>query len=337
MDIRDFMPGEEVVVRIKADIAAYEAERRQVMRALLWRVPVFVGGVLALVAAVALVFNVLADPFEQWFSAPHMFLYFIGIVTLYFAYIQAVRPSRRLKQSFRERVLPAVFVFIDQLGYKNGEKPYSFERMPQEVTGKFTLHSFGDMISGQYDGFGFELFETTLAYTMKKSSVRVFKGVVVAFGAVAPFPGLLVATPRKSTAFGFVRRILGGKTGEMRSGNDVIDARYKFTTDNVQAARPLVSGRMAQALQWLVEGWPNRPARVALRGDSGFLLIPHEKDFFALPSISRALDYQKHIAPMIADLGALLATAALVRKISVPDEVPVPDDSYQQPPVEPGS
>ena len=334
MDVQDFLPGEEAVAQIKADIEAYEAERRQVQRAVLWRVPVFVGVVLVLVAAVALAFNLLADPSEQWLSAPHIFLYVGGMAALLFAYRRAVSPARRLRNSFRQKVLPAVFVFVDQLRYRNGEKPYTFDQLPKEVTASFTAQTFGDVISGTYNDFGFELFETTLTRSGKKNSVNVFKGVVVAFGAAVPFPGLLVATPRGGTLFGFMRRMLGRKGGELLSGMDAIDARYKFTTDNTKAARPLVTGRLAQALQWLVEGWPDRPARVALRGDTGFLLLPHNKDFFALPSVSRRLDYERHIAPMIADLVALLATAALVRKINVPDEAPQPEQAgtRQEPP-----
>jgi hypothetical protein len=32
------------------------------------------------------------------------------------------------------------------------------------------------------------------------------------------------------------------------------------------------------------------------------------------------LDYTTHVAPMISDMGAMLATAALVRKIGAKDE-----------------
>ncbi len=81
-----------------------------------------------------------------------------------------------------------------------------------------------------------------------------------------------------------------------------------------------MSGRLAQALKWLGETWPDDPARVALDGSDGFLLLPQPKDFFELPDISVPLDYQTHVAPMIADMGAMLATAALVRKIGAKDE-----------------
>ncbi|RUY84792.1 hypothetical protein EN974_35555, partial [Mesorhizobium sp. M7A.F.Ca.CA.001.12.2.1] len=85
-------------------------------------------------------------------------------------------------------------------------------------------------------------------------------------------------------------------------------------------AQPLVSGRLAQALKWLGETWPDDPARVALNGSDGFLLLPQTKNFFELPDISVPLDYSRHVAPMISDMGAMLATAALVRKIGAKDE-----------------
>jgi len=59
---------------------------------------------------------------------------------------------------------------------------------------------------------------------------------------------------------------------------------------------------------------------VALSGSDGFLLMPRSKNFFELPHISEPIDYNRHVAPMITDLGAMLATAALVRKIGARDE-----------------
>jgi len=77
---------------------------------------------------------------------------------------------------------------------------------------------------------------------------------------------------------------------------------------------------LAQALTWLRETWPYDQARVALSGSDGFLLMPRSKNFFELPHISEPIDYNRHVAPMITDLGAMLATAALVRKIGARDE-----------------
>ncbi|WP_353644976.1 hypothetical protein [Mesorhizobium sp. WSM2239] len=107
----------------------------------------------------------------------------------------------------------------------------------------------------------------------------------------------------------------------MKSGVPALDENYEFRTNNIAVAQPLVTGRLAQALQWLGETWPDEPVRLALENRDGYLLIPEKKNFFELPPISEPPDYKRHIAPMIADMAALLATAALVRKVGASDDV----------------
>ena len=43
MKANDFMPDGDVIAGIKADLERYEAERARVHRAVMWRVPVFLG------------------------------------------------------------------------------------------------------------------------------------------------------------------------------------------------------------------------------------------------------------------------------------------------------
>jgi len=321
MDAKDFLPGEGVVAGIKADIERYETERHRAHRAVMWRIPVFDGLWIAAILGVAYAFNSFADPNEQWLSTPHVFLYIVGFVALFFIHAQAVKPATELQQSLRDRIMPLVFGFIEEMGYRHEATPVSFSRMPQEASGAFNRQRFDDVFSGRYEGFPFELYEATLSEKYGKSSTQVFKGVIVAFEKIAPFPGLLVATRKSGMVVGFLKSLFGGKLEELQSGVAALDENYEFRTDNVEAARPLVTGRLAQALQWLGETWPEQPARVALKGSDGFLLIPLSKNFFELPGISQPLDYKAHVEPMIADMGALLATAALVRKIGAPDDV----------------
>jgi hypothetical protein len=178
------------------------------------------------------------------------------------------------------------------------------------------------VISGKYEGFAFELYETELADKQGKSERMKFKGVVLAFDAVAPFPGLLVATHKANMVTSFFRGLFGDENlEEVRSGVPALDENYEFRTDNTAVAQPLVTGRLAQALQWLGEAWPDEPARVALHGGDGFLLLPAKKNFFELPPISVPLDYKKHIEPIIADMAAMLATAALVRNVGAAEEI----------------
>jgi len=320
MEAADFMPSEAVIAGIRKDIEAYEARRASTYRRVRWRVPLFVGPVLVFVALVAWLFNKVADPNEQWFSTPHVFLYIGGFVFAAILYFQAMTPATRLQQSFRDTLLPMIFGFVRDVRYQHGVRPNSFDRLPTETVGAFNRQSFDDIIAGRYEDFPFELYEAKLTVGSGKSEQTVFKGVVVAFETVEPFPGILVAARKAGKVVGFFRSMFSGKLQELASGVPELDATYEFRTDNLDAARPLVTGRLASALTWLGETWPHDQARVALNGSDGFLLMPRSKDFFELPDISVPIDYQSHIAPMIADLGAMLATASLVRKIGAPDE-----------------
>src|SRR4029079_19421167 len=120
-----------------------------------WRVPVFFGLLLILVDPLAYAFNSFASPYEQWTSSPHVILYFFAIASSYFVYVGAMRPATRLKQSFRDRVLPVIFGFVDDLHYTNGKTPESFDRLPHAAVGGFNQKTFDDVVSGTYDGFAF--------------------------------------------------------------------------------------------------------------------------------------------------------------------------------------
>ena len=264
MDTQGFMPGEDVIAGIRKDIEAYEVERAKAYAQVKWRVPVFL--ILTLVAAVVLAYllNNFASPYEQWTSAPHMFLYFGSLVAAFYAYSLAMKPATRLRQSFRDRLLPIIFGFITDLRYANATTPSSFDRLPKQAVGSFNRQSFDDVISGRYEEFPFELYETTLSYKAGKSDQTMFKGVITAFETVTPFPGLLIAMKRAGSVSKFFRDMFGkGGLEEVTCGIAGIDEKYEIRTDNPGAARPLVSGRLAKALEWLGETWPGEPARVA--------------------------------------------------------------------------
>jgi len=320
MKADDFLPGEDVIAGIKADIARYETERSRVQRSLLWRVPLFDGLTLLVIFGLAWLANSLAHPQELWFSTPHIFIYMFGFAALLFMHAQAVKPAKKLQQALRDRAIPLIFRFIEDIKYDHETRPLSYPRLPRETLGAFNREQFDDVISGRYEDFPFELYEATLRHKSGKSSALVFKGIIIAFQTATPFRGVLVAARKAGKVSGFFRGIFGEKLKELQSGNAVLDEIYEFRTDNVEAAQSLVTGRLAQALEWLVETWPESPARVALKGDDCFLLIPLQKNFFELPGISQPLDYRVHVEPMVADMAALLATASLVRKVGGTDE-----------------
>lgn len=323
MNADDFMPSPDRLARIRKEIEGYEAGRIAAVARVRWRVPLFLGLYVVGIAAVAWLFNAFADPREQWFSSPHVFLYVVGFVVSFFVYSAAMKPATELQQSFRDKVLPAIFGFIGDMRYARSTTPGSFDRLPRTAAGTFNRQSFDDVISGRYEDFSFELYEASLSNKAGKSSHTVFKGIILAFETETAFPGLLVATRRSGSVSRFFRDMFGtGGLEEMQSGVPHLDEQYEFRSDNASAARPLVTGRLARALDWLRESWPHDPARVALKGHDGFLLLPHTKNFFELPGVGTPLDYDLHIKPIIADMVSLLATGALVRKVGSRDDAP---------------
>jgi len=315
MSATSFMPDDSVVAAIRKDIERYEAERASAHKQVMWRVPVFIG--LPLVAAVLLAFffNGLADRNEQWSSTPHVFLYFGTLMLLLWLYTVAMKPATSLQKSFREHLLPIVFGFVKDVRYANGATPQSFDRLPRDLVGGFDRQSFDDVVAGTYEDFPFELYEAHLRTRSGKSTITKFKGVIVAFQLAAPFPGMLMATRKANQVVSFFRGIFGSSVEEIACGVPEIDEVYEFRTDNIDAARPVITGRLPKALQWLAESWKEEQARVALKGEDGYLLLPISRNMFELPSVSVPLDYKVHIEPIVADMASLLATAALVRKV----------------------
>ncbi len=322
MDAADFMPGEAALAGIRGEIESYEAERQKVVRSVRIRIPVVIGVVLILTAVLAITFNAFADPRERWVSTPHIYLYILAAAGLSIAHFVATSPARKLRRSVRDRLLPVVFGFIENVRYRKGETPDSVSRIPKDAIGNFNDSRFDDEISGVWQGLPFELYEAAFSVGSGKGGGTVFRGVVIALATERAFPGVLVATRKANKVTSFFRGIFGKELESLSSGDPVLDAAYDFRTDNPAAAGPLVTGRLARALQWLGEAWPEEPARIALQGKDAFLLLPQSKNFFELPDISEPLDYKTHIAPMIADMASLLATGALVRQIGSGDEQP---------------
>jgi hypothetical protein len=152
---------------------------------------------------------------------------------------------------------------------------------------------------------------------------------VSAFEILVPFPGLLVAIKRA----GMQSRVVSGKFGlameAVTSGVASLDEQYTFRTDNPEAARTLVAGRLAEALQAVSTAWPGEPARIVLKGSDGFVLLPLKRNLFEVPGIWKAIDYTRDVEPIVADLSALLETAAMVREAGAPDARATPQAMAQ--------
>lgn len=308
------MPSAEAVAELQGSIDAYNARRPEVERRARRRVLFHVGGValvfLAIVTAV-LVLVPGAEILSTW-------AFIVGVAAVVFmlgAYTIAMMPAKSFQQDLRSTLFSRLFPFVEDVSYGHGRQPVSFARVPVEATGRFNRRHFDDVISGRHEGFPFELYETTLKYKAGKSTSTVFRGVIVAFHAPRRFPGTLLATKAVGGVTLFFRKLFGdGGLERVTSGHAALDEAYEFRSDAADAARPLVNGDFASALDWMREAWPGEPARVALRNDDVFLLLPMDRDCFELPGIGTPLDYEAHVKPIAAELAAMTATAALVRK-----------------------
>ncbi len=219
VETTDFMPSEAVIAGIRKDIEDYEARRASAYRQVRWRVPVFVGLVVVFMVLVAWLFNKVADPNEQWFSTPHVFLYFGSFVAALLLYFQAMKPATQTAA-----ILPRDAAADDLRLHPGHALPaWRYARIPStgchaRRSAPSTGRSFDDVFSGRYEGFAFELYEAELREGTGKGSSTAFRGVIVAFETIAPFPGTLVATRRANVVVGFFRGMFASRMEELSSG-----------------------------------------------------------------------------------------------------------------------
>jgi hypothetical protein len=320
--IGEFSPPPEAVQRIVADVAAYEADRKIAHQAVRWRVPVVMGSFVALAAAAVAIDiwftrGAFLDNRYQWIQIALGLGIFLGGIE---AYKFARKPAVIAQEKFRSRLLPMVFGFVENLRHGRGMRPDSFAGIPQEVTGHFNREEFDDYIAGRWRDLDFELCEARLRYKAGKSTSEAFRGVIVSFPLARPFAGKLIVTRQIGSVSRFFRDAWAKQVPiRPQSGDAEIDKTFEFRTDNEAATRELFGHGLPKALKWLLETWPQAPARLALTGARGYLLLPgSDAALFELPDISAPLDYNRHVTPIVADLGRILAIARLVRDASQP-------------------
>ncbi|MFN7010914.1 MAG: hypothetical protein ACK4PN_12870 [Allorhizobium sp.] len=308
--VRDrLMPAPETLARIRAEIDAYNARRAQVVRQTRLRLAMGLGGWTLL--SLALCWPLVVAGHSQAFGLACLAVLLGG----YFVFDRAMAPRRRLRQSVRDRLLPAVFGFVDDLRYSVGGLPRFLERMPGNEFLRRTHSRHRDQLSGRLDGFAFTLSETELSVGQGGKREITFIGIAIAFVQETGFPGTLLAAKRPGRLARAIRGLLeDGRLGAVKSGDDRIDASHEFRTDNPEAALPRVAA-MAGALDRLSGLWPDGVIRIALRHKDGFLLVPTGRDFFELPPLGTPLDFEAHVRPMMDDLLALVSTARLVSRI----------------------
>ncbi len=311
MNKNAFTPGDAVANEVMRGVSAYNDERVGIYNTLKWRRPVVLG--LFAVVALAVLGVTLLNMRQS--GLPFGIAVVAVIFGFGFVYSWLMGPTTRLQQSFRNTFIPKVFGFIDGVSYKQGKTPASYPHIPKAAIGAHNRRSFDDSISGRHNGFQFEVYEASLSQKSGKSSVQVFKGVIMAFTLDKPFSGVLVATKKVGSASKFFRDLFGtGGLVQVESGDAELDGLYEFRSDNPDAARRLMTAGFTDALDHLRSAWPEQPGRIALTGSDAYVLLPTTRNFFELPSVSMACDYKQHIEPMVSDITRLLGIAEGVKK-----------------------
>lgn len=310
VDEAALMPKDAALEALHAAVADYNASRGRVTGDMYLRVVLIFGGYLVFAAFVAYI---------AWVEiATDVVGIVLGLLFVGggFVWRFAIAPARQFQQSLRNRMLPLVFGFVDEVKYGHGEEPHFMRTMPGKDFVPRDRHEHGDLIAGRHEGLNFVLAESEFTTGSGKSRQTTFKGVIFHFVREQAFPGLLLAARRPNAVHRFMRDLFGGsKMALVTSGNPEVDVSHEFRTDQPQAATPLVQGALAKALDYLATEWRDDVVRIALSGRDCYLLVPAKKDFFELPPVDTPIDFDRHLRPMIRDLVMLLATAPLVSKI----------------------
>lgn len=310
VDEAALMPKEGSLDALHGAVAEYNAARPKVARDMYVTVTLLLG--VYLLFSVLVLYLVATQIEEDWTFVTLAAL----IVGGTFVWKFAVAPAKRFQQTLRDRMLPLVFGFVDEVQYVHGATPRFIAGMPGKEFVQRDRAVHGDMIAGVHEGLAFTLSETELSTGSGKSRQTTFKGVIFHFLREEEFPGLLIAARKPNAVHRFMRDLFGGsRLALVTSGNVEVDVSHEFRTDRAEAATPIVQGTLAKALDYLASVWRDDAVRLALTGRECYLLVPTRKDFFELPPVDTPIDFDRYIRPMIRDLVTLLATAQLVRKI----------------------
>lgn len=235
-------------------------------------------------------------------------------------------PVTGLRQYTRDKLIPQMFGFVENVSYSNGREPRFMSRLPAKTVVQYTRIVYDDAVRGRYAGTDFELCEMHFFQKAGKSETETFKGVVFQFPLTTLFPGEMVITRRRTNWDKFWwgspqdRHLV-----EIVTGDTWTDGSYEVKTDNRSAGVPLARANLPKLLRWLETTWDSGAPKIVLKAQDGYLLLPSKKNFFELPPNGVVLDYRAHAEPMVRELVALVATANLVRlafEPAPPDEKP---------------
>ncbi len=306
-----YMPDEARLAEIRARIGEYNAERPSIRRRAYLQAALYMG---AYAAVVLSIFYLMRHSGSK--NSLLGWIFAGAAMCGWWIWDFAWKPVKDHQLSLRYRLFPVIFGFIGDMRYSHGHAPGFLDDIRRIKLVQFTHSENDDLVSGMHDGLGFEMLEARLTIGSGKNRTSVFKGLIFRFSLKTEFPGLLAAAKRGNRFQEWLHDLFGHHSDTIASGDWDIDRTHEIHTDNHAAAKPLVEGPLVSALTYLRREWWAGEARIALRGRECFLLLPSDRDYFALPDIGRDVDYEADIEPMIRDMVVLLAAAHLISRMN---------------------
>lgn len=302
------MPDEAAVADVRRHIDDYNGRRMKTFRQ-----------AAILVAACIAIAAVLVGALLYWTRGGAL----VGIALIaifasaYWGVKTAWKPVQDLQNNLRGQVIPLMFGFVDRVSYSHGWDPGILGVVERLRLSHFTRAENDDAITGVHEGLQFKLLETRLSRKSGKKHIVIFRGLVFHFVIERDYPGTLVAARRNAGSWisEIIEHFFPDQDSTVLLRDDYLDRTYVVRTDNPEAAEQMVSVSLAPALGYLGAEFGTDDVRLALQQRECVLMLPTNRNYFAVPPVWQPLHYEAHVRPMIHEMVMLLAIAQLIRKL----------------------
>ncbi|WP_139354002.1 hypothetical protein [Sinorhizobium sp. A49] len=255
---------------------------------------------------------------RNWSEVPLL----VGLLLAASLLLRARSSIERFRQDARDRLLPELFGFVDNLTYRHGEASPATLALRQTGMTRHDVADCGDSLSGTYQGASFSLDELTLDMGTGAGAPS-FRGFVLHTALQAPFPGILMARQRQGV-LGCALPVedrFGTKLTRVRPDGSAMAEGHEFLTDNPEAGARVI-GDLSSALAFLEETRELGSVHVLLRDESCCVLVPTKRNFFELPNTYVKMR-EAEVLPMISDFASLALTARLMSRLGQRRHLPL--------------
>jgi hypothetical protein len=268
--------------QIAPGLAQMEVERRRLKR--LRTVKLAVG--LGISAAI------LAAAFTQFDWGKQGFVFGLAFVAAVMVPIFIVgSPTDKFRDKLRELVIPPVTRFLDITYARAVPEAFGLARfIDRKVVGDYTASrsKVQDYVTGTHKGRGYAMAEANLQRRSGKSTVTVFKGLLLSID----WPEAGQASVLIGRDYGkLFNKIAGlGKATRVTFEDQDFEKRFEVYATDETVARQLLTPAVLQSLVAVAEGRKGQTPTAAFTDGRFLLALPIAEDLFEPGSLSRSMD-----------------------------------------------